>query len=612
MRTGITRRHGRLTRPAILASVLLSVLVGCSFTYVLTTGAATHDSAKVLLSANRLERLVVDLETGQLGFVATGDRKSLHPWNSARAAFPAQAETLRRLAAESSPVQGRRADQIVETAVSYVRDHAEPLVTIAKRDPKAARLLVAHGEGRRRIDAIRRQFDRFAEAQHQISAAHERDAVPAVRRMFATAAGMAGSLLAIFLLLGYMTRTAVRARRRSGAAAGWPPTPAYPRGPGVERLRRVAEEERALRRVAMLVADGGVPPPILGVVAGEAGPLLAADHVLVDRRDAGGTLTTVAHWSAARATAPPLDERRPVDEEAPEAGTLRTGRPVRAAVGDGTRGRIGVWARAHGIGHIVCAPIAAGERPWGVLTVLSRSADADTERLSGELARLSGLAITGAERRARTDASRARLVDASDAARRRIERELHDRIQQRLVSLALELRTVEAGVPSELERLKERLSGAARNLSDTVEELQEVARDLHPTIITRGGLEPALRALGRRSAVPVEFDVTGDRLPDRVAVTVYRIVAEAVANAAAHAQASVVQVELRVEAGVVRLSVRDDGVGGADPGRGSGLTGLIDRTEALGGVLRIDSPVCAGTALRASIPVRDDPTPPMS
>ncbi len=610
MRSGITRRHGRLSHRALLACVLFSVLVGCSFTYVLTTSAATYDSANVLLSANRLERLVVDLETGQLGYVATGDRKSLHPWNNARAAFPGQAEALRRLAARSSPTQAKRADQIVETANAYVREHAEPLVKIAKRDPKAARTLVAHGEGRRRIDAIRRQFDRFAEAQHQISTAHERDAIPAVRRMFATAAGTAGSLLAIFLLLGYMTRTSVRARRRTGAAAVWPPSPAHTRWHEVERLRRIAEEERALRRVATLVAGGGAPPAILGVVTGEAGPLLAADHTLIDRRNAD-TLTTVARWSAGHVTAPPLDEHRPVEEEAPEAVALRTGRPVRAAVGDDTRGRVGGWARAHGIGHIVCCPITADDRPWGLLTVLSRSADADTERLAGELARLAGLAIGNAERRATADASRARLVDASDAARHRIERALHNRTQQRLVSIALELRTVEAGVPPEMERLKERLSGAARSLSDTVEELQEVARDLHPSIIARGGLEAALRTLGRRSAVPVEFDVSTDRLPDLIAVTVYQIVAEALANAAAYARATVVLVGLRVEDRTVRLSVRDDGVGGADPANGAGLNRLIDRTEALGGVMRIDSPAGEGTVLRVTIPVRDDRPPPL-
>jgi signal transduction histidine kinase len=212
-------------------------------------------------------------------------------------------------------------------------------------------------------------------------------------------------------------------------------------------------------------------------------------------------------------------------------------------------------------------------------------------------------AIANAESRAELTASRARVVAAADETRRRIERDLHDGTQQRLVAAALALRGVEAAVPPELGELRDRLDQAAQRISGAVDELQEISRGIHPAILSRGGLKPALRNLARRSGIPVELDVdTVRRLPAPVEVAAYYVVSEALTNAAKYAQASVVRVGVEADDATLRVAIRDDGVGGADPGRGSGLVGLRDRVEALGGQLSVESPVGGGTTLLVAIP----------
>ena len=205
-------------------------------------------------------------------------------------------------------------------------------------------------------------------------------------------------------------------------------------------------------------------------------------------------------------------------------------------------------------------------------------------------------------------ASRARVVAAGDQARRRIERDLHDGTQQRLVSLVLDLRAAEAAVPPSRPELRAQLARVADGLTGALEELRELSRGIHPAILSEGGLGPALKALARRSAVPVELEVeVVARLPEPVEVAAYYVVSEALANAAKHARASVAQVEARAGDGLLRLSVRDDGVGGAEPGDGSGLVGLADRVEALGGTIRVDSPAGQGTRLQIDLPIQDRP-----
>jgi signal transduction histidine kinase len=205
--------------------------------------------------------------------------------------------------------------------------------------------------------------------------------------------------------------------------------------------------------------------------------------------------------------------------------------------------------------------------------------------------------------RAELAASRARIVAAADQARSRIERDLHDGVQQRLVSLLLAQRAAQAMASPEQSELQARLAEMAEGLEGALEELQEIARGIHPAILTDGGLNPALRTLARRSAVPVKLAVRIDsRLPESVEVAAYYVVSEALTNAAKHARASVVRVTAEVLDGTLELSVCDDGVGGADPARGSGLVGLTDRVDALGGVIEMTSRAGQGTTLRVTLP----------
>jgi signal transduction histidine kinase len=216
-------------------------------------------------------------------------------------------------------------------------------------------------------------------------------------------------------------------------------------------------------------------------------------------------------------------------------------------------------------------------------------------------------AIANAQARADLAASRARVVQSADQTRRRIERDLHDGVQQRLVSLGLDLRAAQAAVPAELPELGAQLARVAEGLGEALEALRELSHGIHPAILSEGGLGPALKALARRSAIRVELDVhLQARLPAPVEVAAYYVVAEALTNAAKHAHAAVARVDVRATDGRLRLSVADDGVGGADPARGSGLVGLGDRVQALGGTLTVHSPTGQGTRLLVDLPVEVD------
>jgi signal transduction histidine kinase len=243
-------------------------------------------------------------------------------------------------------------------------------------------------------------------------------------------------------------------------------------------------------------------------------------------------------------------------------------------------------------------------RLWGVLgagTTLEEPLPSDAEARLASFGELAATAIANADSRAALVASRARIVAAADETRRRIERDLHDGTQQQLATLMLDLRQVQADAPPELEG---GLSRIAERVTEVLNQVREISRGIHPSILSELGLARTLKALARRSAVPVELDLrTGPRRPDHVEVAAYYAVSEALANATKHAQASVVRVELDTLGATVRLAIRDDGIGGADPAKGSGLTGLRDRIEALGGTLDVTSPAGGGTTLLIEIPV---------
>ena len=257
----------------------------------------------------------------------------------------------------------------------------------------------------------------------------------------------------------------------------------------------------------------------------------------------------------------------------------------------------------------VGTPIVVEGRLWGGMAVSSKQAEplpADTESRITDFAELVATAVANAEARTQLTASRARIVAAADETRKRIERDLHDGIQQRLVSLGLELRAAQATVPPQLGELQGALSRVADGLASLFGELREISRGIHPAILSERGLEPALRALCRRSAVPVELDLhAGRRLPEPVEVAAYYVVSEALTNAAKHAHASVVNVEVDTPDATLQLAIRDDGIGGADLSQGSGLVGLNDRVEALGGTLQVASSPGNGTTLQIEVPLED-------
>jgi signal transduction histidine kinase len=256
----------------------------------------------------------------------------------------------------------------------------------------------------------------------------------------------------------------------------------------------------------------------------------------------------------------------------------------------------------------VGVPVVVDGRLWGVIAVASSTKaplPGDTEARLAAFTELIATAIGNAEAHDELSASRARVVASADEARRKIERDLHDGAQQRFVSLALQLRQVQASVPPSQAKIAAELDQVAAGLSDALIELHEFARGIHPPVLAEAGLGPALRALTRRSAVPIKLDVRIEkRLPERVEVTAYFIVSEALTNAAKHAHATVVHVTVDATDSAVRLAVRDDGVGGADPARGSGLLGLYDRVEAAGGTVHIHSPAGEGTELLVELPLR--------
>ncbi|MGI5286379.1 CHASE3 domain-containing protein [Nonomuraea polychroma] len=451
---------------------VLALIVGGAFAVLLASITDLRQaqlreqrSAEVTTMANRLERLIIDMETGQRGFALTGQEQFLQPWRDAIAVFPGRASALERLVADV-PAQQALAREITAAGSSYVNDYSVPLVAALRRGSSAegtAATLPATLEGKRRVDAMRGDFDALVASALSLTRTERQRTDAAARR--AIAVGVAGLIASVALIgaySGYLTRAVVvPVRRVAGAAA------------------RLAAGELQAR-----VPGGGV-------------------------------------------------------------------------------GEIGVLERG-----------------------------------------FNTMAETLARQREELAASRSRIVTSADQARRRIERDLHDGIQQRLVSLVLDVRAAQATLPPDRPELGEPLDQLADGLREAVDELREISHGIHPAILTEAGLGPALKALARRSPVPVELKVNvPDRLPEPVEVAAYYVVSEALTNTAKHARATYAMVRAHLDEDVLRLEMQDDGVGGAVAGQGSGLIGLADRVEALGGTFTVLSPPAQGTTLHADLPV---------
>jgi signal transduction histidine kinase len=370
-----------------------------------------------------------------------------------------------------------------------------------------------------------------------------------------------------------------------------------------DELRVLAEEQAALRRVATLVARGTRPDEVFAAVVDEVGQLLPVDLASICRYDSDGTLTWVAAWGRAREHFP-VGSRRMLGEKNLGTIVLETGRSARIDnYADSSSGPIGVAAREAGINSSLAAPIMVEGRLWGVIaagSIQKQPVPADTEARLASFTELVATAIANAESRA---------ARAASEARRQIERDLHDGTQQQLVSLMLELRLAESSVPAELEEARRTIGRVAGELNRVIDELREISRGIHPAILSEAGLGPALRTLARRSAIPVELSgIIEHRLPEPIEVAAYYVVSEALTNTAKHANASQIDIKASARDGSLRLSIRDDGVGGAEPAGGSGLVGLRDRVEALGGSIEITSPPGHGTHVVVQFPLELDPT----
>jgi signal transduction histidine kinase len=376
-----------------------------------------------------------------------------------------------------------------------------------------------------------------------------------------------------------------------------------------EEIDRLADEQAALRRVATLVARRASPDELFAAVAEEVGRVLHVEVADFWRYEDDGTITFLASWSAGDPVAFP--GRFALDGVSVARLVKDTGRPARIddypavyreAPGDVTRTFASLGIRA-----AVGCPVVVDGVTWGIMAICRLQGPPlppDAERRLASFTELIGTAISNAEAESRLLASRARIVAAADEARRRIERDLHDGTQQQLVTLAIGLQElrgrIAAGAPGTLERLDRLATG----LDAVLDDVREISRGLHPSLLSHSGLGPALRTLKRRSALPVELDVRLDgRLSEQLEIAAYYVVSEALANAAKHAGASFARVEVRVAGGSLQVAVRDDGRGGASLARGSGLVGLVDRVEALGGTLTLHSRAGEGTEVAIALPL---------
>ena len=370
-------------------------------------------------------------------------------------------------------------------------------------------------------------------------------------------------------------------------------------------LATLAEEQSALNRVALAVATQESPDRLFNVVSEEVGRLLGARSAATVRYVPGKDESViVGGWA--------LDERFAVDVGARlpfQGGAIErvahTGHPARVDL-EKERPTVREAMSSTDVSSHVAAPIVVTGQLWGATSVSVGPPDRfppDSEERLGKFTGLVALALANAEARKQLTASRARIVQAGDAARRRLERNLHDGAQQRLVTLSLTLRLAQARLHDDPAAAQELLEASSEELASALEELRELARGLHPAILSDRGLEAALEALATRTPVPVELDhLPEGRLPPPVEAAAYYVVAESLTNVAKYADASSARVKVEQHNGYAIVEVEDDGVGGVDITRGSGLRGLADRVEALDGRLIVSSEAGRGTRVRAEIP----------
>ena len=377
--------------------------------------------------------------------------------------------------------------------------------------------------------------------------------------------------------------------------------------------RALADEQAALRRVATLVASGLPPSRVFGQVTEEVARLLAMPGANVMRYDGARTATVVGGWSEDGALTLPMGSTFDLDGDTVVAKVLRSGSPQRVDRYQDTSGGL---AETHAAIRLPGGGRGAGHRGWTAVGRAGRGTRSDEPLPEGleqrlcDFAELVAQALANADAHEQLAASRARIVEAGDAERRRLERNLHDGAQQRLVALAVDLTLIGAKLEKDPPAARKTLTVAQDELQKGLDELRELARGIHPAVLTDRGLGPALQALVKRAPVPVEItELPEQRLPSPVEAAAYYVVAEAITNVTKYARASHVTVSVHRSSECATITVSDDGVGGADAARGTGLRGLADRVEALEGQFYLDSPPECGTRISAEIPVPRSPAP---
>lgn len=365
-------------------------------------------------------------------------------------------------------------------------------------------------------------------------------------------------------------------------------------------VSRLASEQRALRRVATLVAAEVSPDRVFTAVSEECARVLQVNATAVMRFEPDETAIVVGRTNRDSIDVFPVGERVEAAETSAVGQVLRTGAPARLD----DWGEVDDAALKVGYRSSAAAPILVGGALWGAVTIASENPlPPDAETRLGAFAELVSLAVASAQARADLVASRARLVSAGDEQRRRLERNLHDGAQQHLVSVALKLKVARRQLESRPEAAAKMLDDAMAELGTGLEELREIARGLHPAILTENGLRPALQALANRLPIEVDLQAPDERLAKDIEATAYYIVSEALTNVVKHAQADRAIVSLRRDGEVLRCGISDDGRGGADPAAGSGIVGLRDRAEATGGTLTLVSMPGRGTVVTAVLPL---------
>jgi PAS domain S-box-containing protein len=370
---------------------------------------------------------------------------------------------------------------------------------------------------------------------------------------------------------------------------------------------QLAQEQRALRRVATLVASEATPERVFMAVSEETARVLEVNATAVFRYEGDDTATIVGRFSRDGIDAFRLGERLPVDETMTVGRVLYTGEPARIDDYSNLPGDVPKLMLRIGYRSTVSAPIVVAGILWGAVAIAS--ADVLPPESEGRLAafcELVSLAVASAQARDDLRSSRARIVRAGDEQRRKLERNLHDGAQQRLVSLALTLRLARRQLELEQgEAAQASLAAAAEELDLALEELRELARGLHPAALTEQGLGPAIGTVARRLPIPVHVSAPEERLPDGIEATVFYIVSEALTNVVKHAQATKAEVNITLDRNTLRFEVIDNGRGGADPAEGTGILGLRDRAEAAGGTLFVVSPPERGTVVTCQLPLSD-------